>query len=122
MRIWAPIPPLCLDRQRLLGEHRELHAIWTILRTGRKGYRNHPEVKRWVGHLPALAARHELLVVEMQRRGYKHISPLIDAQNVIPGDTPPTWQTVTHMRALLAHKLTGAHHEPPLQDLHRSVL
>jgi hypothetical protein len=22
MRVWHPIPPFCLDRQRLLGEHR----------------------------------------------------------------------------------------------------
>ncbi len=30
MRIWD-IPPKLLCRNHLLGEHRELHAIWSIL-------------------------------------------------------------------------------------------
>ena len=42
MRIWD-VPPECLCRQHLLGEHRELHAIWTILTTGKTGYTRHPE-------------------------------------------------------------------------------
>jgi hypothetical protein len=31
---------------------------------------------RWVGKLKALYARHELLVQELKKRGYKHNSPL----------------------------------------------
>jgi hypothetical protein len=75
MRIWD-IPPKRLCRIHLLGEHRELHAIWTILSQDRKGYRNHPETKRWEGKLKALYARHEALVQEMSARGYNHASPL----------------------------------------------
>jgi hypothetical protein len=60
----------------LLGEHRELHALWTILSENRKGYMSHPETKRWVGKLSALYTRHELLVEEMKIRGYNHASPL----------------------------------------------
>jgi len=75
MRIWD-LPPNNLCRQHLLGEHRELHALWTILNEGKKGYRNHPETKRWVGKLGALQKRHEALVAEMQNRGYRHNSQL----------------------------------------------
>ena len=75
MRIWD-LPPSKLCRVHLLGEHRELHAIWTILTEGKKGYSNHPETKRWKGKLKALYSRHDLLVEEMKRRGYSHKSPL----------------------------------------------
>jgi hypothetical protein len=75
MRIWD-IPPERLCRAHLLGEHRELHAIWTILTQDRAGYRNHPETLRWKDRLMALYARHTLLVEEMRSRGYNHVSPL----------------------------------------------
>lgn len=75
MRVWD-VPPKDLCRIHLLGEHRELHAIWTILTTGKKGYRSHPETKRWIGKLAALYKRHEEEVKEMERRGYVHRSTL----------------------------------------------
>ncbi|ACD83701.1 pyrimidine dimer DNA glycosylase/endonuclease V [Candidatus Methylacidiphilum infernorum] len=75
MRIWD-IEPQKLCNKHLLGEHRELHALWTILVQSKKGYANHPETKRWRGKLKALFLRHEQLVKEMVRRGYKHKSPL----------------------------------------------
>jgi hypothetical protein len=75
MRIWD-LPPRLLCRNHLLGEHRELHAIWTVLTQGKKGYARHPETLRWRGHLKALFLRHELLVLEMKKRGYQHASPL----------------------------------------------
>ena len=75
MRIWD-IPPEKLCRQHLLGEHRELHAIWNIISKDKKGYSNHPETKRWKGKLKALYLRHEKLVDEMKKRGYNHNSPL----------------------------------------------
>ncbi len=75
MRIWD-LSPRLLCKRHLLGEHRELHAVWTILTENKKGYRNHPETKRWVGKLKALYLRHELLVSEMEKRSYKHTSNL----------------------------------------------
>ena len=75
MRIWD-IPPDGLCRAHLLGEHRELHALWNILSQDKRGYRNHPETLRWEGKLAALFARHEELVAEMTRRGYNHATPL----------------------------------------------
>jgi hypothetical protein len=79
MRIWD-IPPKKLCRNHLLGEHRELHAIWSILTTGKKGYKNHPETKRWRKRLRALYLRHDALVREMTHRGYRHRSPLDERQ------------------------------------------
>jgi hypothetical protein len=78
MRIWD-IAPEKLCRNHLLGEHRELHAIWTILTQGKKGYAFHPETIRWQGKLKALYLRHGQQVKEMHRRGYRHYSPLARA-------------------------------------------
>lgn len=78
MRIWD-IEPDILCRSHLLGEHRELHGLWNILTRGLDGYSRHPETRRWEGRLAALYARHEALVAEMTRRGYRHQSPLDQA-------------------------------------------
>ncbi len=75
MRIWD-LSPRILCRAHLLGEHRELHAIWSVITRNRKGYSRHPETLRWKGRLRALFQRHEALVLEMSRRGYDHQSPL----------------------------------------------
>ncbi|MFA5166234.1 MAG: pyrimidine dimer DNA glycosylase/endonuclease V [Candidatus Paceibacterota bacterium] len=75
MRIWD-VNPKYLCPKHLLGEHRELHAIWTILTKNKSGYAKHPETLRWKGKLKALFVRHELLDREMARRGYNHNSPL----------------------------------------------
>jgi hypothetical protein len=75
MRIWD-VDPGDLCRSHLLGEHRELHGLWNILTRGLRGYSFHPETRRWEGKLAALHRRHEALVAEMKRRGYRHASPL----------------------------------------------
>jgi len=75
MRIWD-IHPKYLCRNHLLGEHRELHAIWQIITKDKKGYANHPETNRWKGKLKALYNRHEGLVKEMKKRKYNHQSDL----------------------------------------------
>jgi Pyrimidine dimer DNA glycosylase len=75
VRIWDLDPGALCDRH-LLGEHRELHAIWVILTTGGRGYARHPETLRWRGRLAALYARREAQVAEMSRRGFRHASPL----------------------------------------------
>ena len=78
MRVWdVPAEELC--RVHLLGEHRELHAVWVILTQNKRGYRNHPETKRWEGKLAALYIRHVELAFEMGRRGYNHASDLDEA-------------------------------------------
>ena len=75
MRIWD-IHPGYLNRQSLLGEHRELHGIVSIIKNNKKGYSRHPETLRWVNHGWAIKQRHKLLVAEMSLRGYKDSSPV----------------------------------------------
>ena len=77
MRVWD-ISPKHLCRKHLLAEHRELHGLWNILtiHKSKGGYSKHPETLRWVGKTMALYLRHELLVKEFTRRGYKHHTPL----------------------------------------------
>ena len=82
MRIWD-IDPKHLCRNHLLGEHRELHAIWSIITKNKKGYSNHPETNRWKNKLGALFKRHELLIEEMEKRSKSFSS--IDATKVISG-------------------------------------
>ena len=75
MRVWD-VKPYLLCRQHLLGEHREIHVIWTVITKDRKGYSHHPETKRWVDNLAGLSERHDAIVDEMKSRGYNHNSPL----------------------------------------------
>jgi hypothetical protein len=75
MRIWD-IDPGFLNDRSLLGEHRELHGIVSIIRKKKTGYARHPETRRWKPHLRSLVVRHELLVEEMKLRGFKHRSPI----------------------------------------------
>ncbi|MDT8274240.1 MAG: DUF1722 domain-containing protein, partial [Desulfomonilia bacterium] len=75
MRVWD-IHPGYLNRESLLGEHREVHALFSIVSRGKRGYAHHPEMLRWKDHLGALRTRHETLVAEMTLRGYRHLSPL----------------------------------------------
>lgn len=90
MRIWD-VDPGYLSRSRLLGEHRELHGIESILRLGKKGYARHPETLRWKGHLAALAWRHRHLSAEMRLRGYEDRTPL--ATDGDEGGWPSTFVT-----------------------------
>ena len=80
MRIWD-IHPGYLNRQSLLGEHRELHGLVSILANGKKGYSHHPETLRWVGFGWALKHRHRELVCEMNIRGYIDRSPVRTRSN-----------------------------------------
>ena len=80
MRIWD-INPGYLNRQSLLGEHRELHAIYVILKDHKKGYSKHPETLRWKGFGWALRQRHSIIKKEMEIRGYKDRSPVRSFSN-----------------------------------------
>jgi pyrimidine dimer DNA glycosylase/uncharacterized protein DUF1722 len=75
MRIWD-LSAGYLNRQSLLGEHRELHGIYSILTNGKRGYARHPETMRWAGALSGLTLRHRQLVAEMRLRGYVDRTPL----------------------------------------------
>lgn len=75
VRIWD-VSAGYLNRQSLLGEHRELHGLHVILGEGRKGYSRHPETRRWADALSGLAWRHAYLASEMSLRGYTDRTPL----------------------------------------------
>ena len=75
MRVWD-VDPGYLNRQSLLGEHREIHAILSIITNDKRGYARHPETLRWKDSLGALKHRHDLVVSEMRLRGYQHHSPV----------------------------------------------
>lgn len=75
MRIWD-INPGYLNRNSLLGEHRELHGVVSIILNNKKGYSHHPETKRWVGHGWALKTRHTQLSCEMALRSFVDKSPV----------------------------------------------
>ena len=76
MRVWD-VNPGYLNRQSLLGEHRELHAIVSIIINNKKGYSRHPETLRWKNFGWALSQRHRLLAAEMNRRGYVDRTPVL---------------------------------------------
>lgn len=103
MRIWD-LPPEVLCRKHLLGEHLELHAMWTIITEGKKGYSHHPETIRWVGKQKALYLRHEAQVVEMKKRDYNHRSPL-DKNLAIGKDVQDEFvHTIEEQREILKNK------------------
>lgn len=111
MRVWHPIPVRCLDDKRLTGEHAELHGIWSIITNNKRGYRLHPETQRWIGHLSALAHRHDLLVEELTLRGImNHQSPLPNVEKFArcPVHYPPTIEPVETMRQKLANKIAAS--------------
>jgi hypothetical protein len=74
MRVWD-ISPGYLNRDSLLGEHREIHALLVVLRRGQGGYVNHPETRRWQRHETALSMRHQVVAAEMKLRGYVDRTP-----------------------------------------------
>ncbi|WP_321419587.1 pyrimidine dimer DNA glycosylase/endonuclease V [uncultured Desulfobacter sp.] len=80
MRIWD-LHPGYLNRQSLLGEHRELHGMVSILINHKKGYARHPETLRWMDLGWALNKRHQLLAAEMTLRGYNDKSPVRTRKN-----------------------------------------
>jgi len=57
-----------LCRNHLLGEHRELHAMWVVITENKKWYYLHPETLRWNGKLKAMYLRHDKLVSEIIKR------------------------------------------------------
>ena len=108
MRVWD-ISPGYLNRQSLLGEHRELHGAHVILSHGKTGYSNHPETRRWAEALDALARRHSLLGAEMRLRGYADRTPLYDAPKGCRW--PRTFVTEpVEQFALLRRKYAGIEH------------
>lgn len=81
MRVWD-IHPGYLSTRSLLGEHAEIHALYSIISKKKSGYSRHPETRRWTGHLEFLILRHDLILKEMTLRGFKHHSPCPSVENI----------------------------------------
>ena len=78
------INPGYLNDKSLLGEHVELHGLFSIVMNNKVGYSKHPESKRWAKSMGALNKRHDLIVSEMGIRGFNHNSPIkVDDENII---------------------------------------
>lgn len=88
MRIWD-IDAGFLNSRSLLGEHRELHGIYSIITNDKKGYSKHPETLRWKFFPGSLVKRHDMLVAEMKLRGFKHQSPI--RARSLREDWPPSF-------------------------------
>jgi hypothetical protein len=72
MRMWM-VDPQIMCRQHLLGEHVEIHMVVGAISHGRS-VKGHLEKGQLEIH--SLCARHDELVEEMKRRGYRHCSDL----------------------------------------------
>jgi hypothetical protein len=72
MRMWM-VDPRVMCRSHLLGEHAEIHMFIGAIsrRQSVDGY-----LKKGLLEVHSLFARHEELVEEMKRRGYRHCSDL----------------------------------------------
>lgn len=117
MRIWD-INAGYLNRQSLLGEHRELHGIVSIIVNGKKGYAKHPETMRWIGYGWALRIRHRQLTCEMALRGYTDKSPVRTRSN--PNVWPQTYIDTPNVQFKLL-KTKYARKEPGRIPLPRTV-
>jgi hypothetical protein len=72
MRMWM-VDPRRMCTQHLLGEHVELHMLVGSLRLGKSldGF-----VANGLVEVASIRRRHQELVREMTRRGFRHKSPL----------------------------------------------
>lgn len=72
MRMWM-VDPRLMCRKHLLGEHVELHMLAGSLRRGTsvRGFLENKLIE-----IHNMQRRHEELVREMERRGFRHASPL----------------------------------------------
>ena len=75
-RMWM-VDPKLLCRPHLLGEHREIHMIAGSVNKGRRSLNLLKSMQRMgIIEIQNLHSRHDELVEEMNKRGFKHNSPL----------------------------------------------
>lgn len=101
MQTFAPYPDIaksaeCLDYRRLGKQRVETLQILNVLTnsTTKKGWRNHPAVKQWVGYENALVVYGVQMCSEWIKRGYNDtctlkIKKLFDPRKKIV--FPPWW-------------------------------
>jgi hypothetical protein len=77
MRMWN-VDPRLMCRAHCLGEHRECHALISII-LHNKPLSGTKYITTGLVEVHNIKQRHNELVLEMTRRGYNHKSPLPDA-------------------------------------------
>ena len=81
MRTWF-VHPAYLCRQRVLGQHREIHMLAAAIQ--KKKMQSHPLTKFWQekANWNAVVLYHDLIVLEMNKRGMiGHKTPLLIDDN-----------------------------------------
>ena len=121
MRLWHQTLIPLLDRQRLLGQHRECCAL-----RGKGWGRPHSVVNYVFTHEPAnLIAYHYLIMNEMEKRGY-HPDPIWRQTswrgNTLDFDTSPEWNCGIEVQDILMFveatdvKIYSEHNDDYLQE------
>lgn len=102
MRVWDIKPNMLCDKH-LIAQHHEIHCIHSIITGNKTGFANHPEVKRWRGHIIALCKAHEYTAAEMLRRGFNHSSE-VESYPIHLVKHPESWQSVTDQLNIIKSK------------------
>jgi hypothetical protein len=108
MRIWS-LHPKYLDRQGLLACWRETLLAQKVLQGKTKGYRNHPQLRRFQSQpdpLAAIGAYLGSIADEAARRGYSFNRAKIVSSRAT-GQIPVTNGQILHEWAHLKAKLAG---------------
>ena len=82
MRIWGVDPSLMCQRH-ILGEHREMHALVVMIRLGTKKSQLEAHCRLGQVAIHQIVDRHELLVEEMERRGWNHKTPMGESERAL---------------------------------------
>ena len=112
MRIWS-VHPKYLDRQGLVALWREALLAQAVLSGKTKGYRYHPQLRRFQDQPSPLAAIAQYLRevhAEADRRAYRFDATKIDSSPPLPGQL-----TVTHgqLQFEWRHLLQKLHRRAP---------
>lgn len=84
-----------------MGQHLEVHTIYSVIVNGKKGYSQHPETLRWVNWLDELALVHSQTAAEMVARGFNHRSPIdmpACSYRTNFGVVDPIWRQIEQLR------------------------
>ena len=88
-----------LDYKRLGKQRVEARQVYDIVSGAKNnGWRNHPAVKMWHGHVDALALYHDACILEWIKRGYNNSMPLLILETDDDGTNPVSF--------IVPHKIT----------------
>lgn len=76
MQTFLPLPSFtdsarCLDNKRLGKQRVECKQIYLALTDPAYGWKNHPAVKMWTGHVDSLAVYGHIICIQWRKRGFQ---------------------------------------------------